>query len=426
MKKKYRNRFIIIVGLLFVLMIAITARSNKKEKTEDIEFARVSVGKFDVTVSTTGTLEAENYTEIKGPEIPNSRYIRVQSLTISDMVTEGTIVKKGDYVAQLDKSTFENSVKGYEETLQNQILSYEQLLLDSAVTLSRARNNILNQRYVVESAVTKLSNSRFESAGTIRQAELSLSEQQSSLDQLERSYELSLARINANINRSQNRIKETEEQIAEYRMMLDKFTITAPADGMVVYAKTFQRSKIQSGSSINMMQNIVATLPDLSSMLTKSYVSEVEVNMIKVGQTVNITVDAFPSKSFTGTIISVSKMGETLANSETKVFEVYIRLDKVDSQMRPDMTTSNIINIANYNNVLYVPNESIYTINDSTTVVYTKNGHCQEVIVGDTNETNTIIEAGLKAGEEIYLSTPANINNFNIKRLDVKENIATL
>jgi len=50
------------------------------------------------------------------------------------------------------------------------------------------------------------------------------------------------------------------------------------------------------------MDRVVATLPDLSSMLSKVYVSEIEVSKVKPGQTAKITIDAFPGKSYAGTV----------------------------------------------------------------------------------------------------------------------------
>ncbi|MEZ4997192.1 MAG: efflux RND transporter periplasmic adaptor subunit [Bacteroidales bacterium] len=53
---------------------------------------------------------------------------------------------------------------------------------------------------------------------------------------------------------------------------------------------------------------VVATLPDLSSMISKTYVNEIDVSKVKVGQPVRLTVDAFPEKSYTGEVISVANM----------------------------------------------------------------------------------------------------------------------
>jgi multidrug efflux pump subunit AcrA (membrane-fusion protein) len=412
MDKKQKRNLTIGILVLFGLMVILTGRPDKADG--EVEYAEAQFGKFDVTIEVAGTLEAESCTEIKGPDIANNRNVRAQSLTISDLVTEGTVVKKGDYVAMFDRTEFQNTLTSYQEDLESLLLSHENLLLDSAVKLSGLRDNIVNQRYVVENSRTTLTNSQFESAGTIRTAELNLQKEENSLQQLLNSYELSIEQIMVRIANSNTNISRMRQRITDYQTVLSSFYITAPADGMVVYAKDFSGSKIKTGSSVNMMQNVVATLPDLSSMLSKVYVSEIDINKLSTGMYVQLKVDAFPSKLFTGKISKVAKVGEKLANSDSKVFEVYIKLDKVDSQLRPDMTTTNTIRIASFEDVVYIPSAAVHTGADSVTVVYTKSGKKQVVVLGSSNSENIIIEQGLKKGDIVYLTTPQKAEKFRL------------
>ena len=416
-KKKRRNY--IIAAVAAVVLIFILAGSLRDKKDTEVEFAQVYKGKFVVSVSAVGTLEAENSVDIKGPNISGKGNIRAENVTISDLVTDGTVVKKGDYVATLDRSSFENNLRSYQEQLTTLLTTHSNLLLDSAATLSKARNNIQNQEFTVENARTTLKNSRYESAGTIRNAELTLQQEETSLEQQKKSYQLTYQKIIVNINKSLNDIAKMRKRIADYQDVLKEFYITAPADGMVVYAKD-RGEKIKSGSSIRLMGNIVATLPDMSSMVSKVYVGENDINKIKVGQEVQITVDAFPSKSYTGKVIKAAKVGEVLANSSTKSFEVTIKMDKVDSQIRPDMTTTNLIKIADYNDVMFIPTEAVQTGTDSVNVVYTKSGLRQEVFLGDANDDYVIVTDGLKEGETIYLSMPDKPGKFRFKEIHRK------
>ena len=410
-RKQKRNLTVGIVVLLGLLVIL----TGKPDKTADeVEYAEARYGKFDITIEVAGTLEAENSIEIKGPDIANNRNIRAQSLTISDMVTEGTVVRKGDYVAMFDRTEFQNTLTSYQENLESLLLTHENLLLDSAVKLSGLRDDIVNQRHTIENSRATLTNSQYESAGTIRTAELNLQREENSLRQLLNSYQLSTEQILARIANSNTNISRMRQRIADYQKALDLFYITAPADGMVVYAKDFRGSKIKTGSSVNMMQNVVATLPDLSSMLSKVYVSEIDINKLSTGMDVQLKVDAFPSKLYTGKISKVAKVGEKLANADSKVFEVLIKLDKVDSQLRPDMTTTNTVKIATFEDVVYIPNAAVHTGADSVTVVYTKSGKKQVVLLGSSNAENIIVEQGLKEGDIVYLTTPRKAEKFRL------------
>jgi hypothetical protein len=199
--------------------------------------------------------------------------------------------------------------------------------------------------------------------------------------------------------------------------LIKKFTIYAPKSGMVIYQKEWGGSKRKVGSTINPWDRTIATLPDFSVMVSKTYVNEVDFNKVKAGQKVRLGIDAFPDRKYDGVVTSVANTGEQLKNSDAKVFEVLIRMNQSDSILRPSMTTSNEIMIASFDSVLYLPLEAIYA--DSVPFVYRTNGVKQVVIPGEMNDNYRIIEQGLAEGDEVYLSTPERPEKFVLKGLDL-------
>jgi hypothetical protein len=173
-------------------------------------------------------------------------------------------------------------------------------------------------------------------------------------------------------------------------------------------------TKRKTGSTINPWDNVVATLPDMSSMISKTYVNEIDVSKVKSGQKVEIMVDAFPEKSYTGVVSSVANIGEQLPNADAKVFEVLIKVDGSDPILRPSMTTGNKIITKTIKDVIYIPLESVQAGTDSVPFVYLKNGNKQVVVLGESNENNVVIEQGLEPGIQIYLSTPEDPEGFKL------------
>jgi hypothetical protein len=188
---------------------------------------------------------------------------------------------------------------------------------------------------------------------------------------------------------------------------------------MVIYKRDRTNAKRKVGSSISPFDNVVATLPDMSSMISKTYVNEIDVSKVKAGQKVNLLVDAFPEKSYTGTVLTVANIGEQLPNADAKVFEVVIKLNESDPILRPSMTTGNQIITQTIENVTYVPLECIQLGADSIPFVYTKKGNKQIIVTGEENENNVVIEQGLEAGDVIYLSTPENTDKFKLAGQDL-------
>jgi hypothetical protein len=185
---------------------------------------------------------------------------------------------------------------------------------------------------------------------------------------------------------------------------------------MIIYYKTRFGTKRKVGQTINVVDRTVATIPDLRSMLSRVYISEVEINKVKTGMPVTITIDAFPNKSYKGSVIVVGNIGEVLPNSDSKVFEVIIKIEGTDLNLRPTMTTNNKILINSYEDVNFIPLECVHTGPDSIPVVYTKSGIRQSVVLGDANDKFVIIDDALEPGTPIYIEIPEEAKNFKTSK----------
>jgi hypothetical protein len=201
--------------------------------------------------------------------------------------------------------------------------------------------------------------------------------------------------------------------------VLKQFNVLAPKAGMVIYRRNWDGNKMGVGATVNAWDNVVAELPDLSEMISKTYINEIDISKIKTGQKVQIGIDAFPEKKFTGTVIEVANIGEQLQNSNAKVYEVRIVVNEFDSILRPAMTTKNKILTSIIDSVLYIPIEAIFN-NDSIAFVYKKDGGSvikQQVIIGQSNDNEIIVRAGLEAEEEILLVPPEKAENLSLETL---------
>jgi hypothetical protein len=200
-----------------------------------------------------------------------------------------------------------------------------------------------------------------------------------------------------------------------------QFTITAPEPGMVIYQKNpWDGKPVKAGSQINMWDPTVATLPDLTTMMSKTYVNEVDVRKVKAGQKVEVGLDAYPDKKLVGSVIRVANVGEQRPNSDSKVFEVSVEIEGTDATLRPSMTTSNRIITSIKDNATFVPLECLHSHFDSITFVYIRDGLNtikQEVVMGETNANDAVIISGLGKGDRVYLSLPPGQDDKDIRLL---------
>lgn len=404
-----------------IALIVFNRMTSKKGNTNS--FAEVKQGIFEITVTNSGELIAEKSIEIKGPEIGmgsdhgpggGGHDMHAMDLKIQDIVPEGTMVKEGDYIAQLDRSSYANTLKDELEVLKTYQNNVDMKILDTAVVLTNQRDDIRNQRYIVEEAAITLAQSKFEPPATIRQAEISLDKAKRTLDQKIKAYSLYVAQSKADLSHQIMHLTRETRLVNDLQDFLSKFTITAPASGMIIYKKDRLGNKRKAGSTINPFDRVIATLPDLSSMISKVYVNEIDVSKVKPGQKVNINVDAFPEKQYTGTVSTIANIGEQLPNSDSKMFEVQIRIEGSDPVLRPTMTTGNKIIIKTFNDAIYIPTECVQTGSDSIPFVYGKNKTKQIVVLSESNEKNVIVEKGLEPGSVIYIIPPEDVEKFKL------------
>ena len=404
-----RNLLIGAGAVIAVIIVYFVWRGNKAGEVADI-MATVKRGPFKVEIETTGELEAKNSVKILGPT--QLRDFRIWNVTIQSIIDEGTVVKKGDWVATLDRSEFQNRFNEKQIELEKANSRFVQTQLDTTLQMRQSRDELINLKYGYEEKKIILDQSKYEPPATIKQNEINL-------DKAVRAYEQALE--NYKIKKRQN-VEKMREVSAELKKMQNDFTsmtsvlqafnVIAPEDGMVIYEKGWDGKAIKGGSQINMWEPTVATLPDLTKMMSKTYVNEVDVRKVKAGQNVEIGLDAYPDKKLTGTVIRVANVGEQRPNSDAKVFEVAVEIKGTDPSLRPSMTTSNRIVAHVVDSALYVPLESLHSQADTVTYVYKKEGIKtikQEVVIGFTNANDAVILSGLGENDRVYLSVPAGL-----------------
>ena len=408
-----RKHYIIIASVLLVIILGAILRPGKSD-TLKLLTVQVEKGEFEILVTTTGELQAKSSVDIMGPsELRNSRSIRIRNIKIQDLIPEGTVVDSGEYVGELDRSEVGTSLKDLEDELETSESQYLKTQLDTTMQLRELRDQLVNLRFTMEEKQIVLEQSKFEPPATIRQATIELEKSKRAYKQANDNYSLRVQQATANMREASINLDKARRKVNELKNVIQKFTIFAPQSGMVIYKKEWSGQKRKVGSMINPWDLTVATLPDLSTMNSKTYVNEIDISKVKTGQEVRMGIDAFPDKKYTGQVIEVANIGEQLQNTDAKVFEVLISVDQSDSIMRPAMTTSNQIITNVFDDVLFLPLEAIHN-EDSLSFVYTKNNRKQIIIPGETNENYMIIEQGLNEGDVVLLSVPENQEKYKL------------
>jgi len=400
----------IIIGAVSLMIIAfIFWPESEKDKL----YNTVQKGDFKIEVNTSGELKAKESEDIKGPT--SLRSYRIWQIKITDIVPEGTYVKTGGYVAQLDKSEVATKIIEAATEVEKITTEYEQARLDTAIEMMKLRNDLINLNYEIEEKQLISDQSTYEAPAVQRQAEIDLEKAERSLKQSINNIALKRQQNTAKLYQVKLSLQQQQSKLTRLEEVVQDLKIIAPKDGMVVYKRDWNGTKITSGSQISVWDPTVATLPDLSKMVTKTYVNEIDISHLKKGLSVNLTIDAFPDKSFTGKVVEVANVGEQLPNSDAKVFEVTVEINEKDTLLRPAMTTNNQILIEELKDVVYIPQESVF-ITDSISYVVTKTTlglKRQQVELGKTNDNFVVIITGVTVGEELLMVKPEDVESIS-------------
>jgi len=411
-KKKW-----IIIPAVVALLLLIWFFTGNNNKDNSVVIVPVKKGNFDIKVTTTGELDAKSSQEIYGPD--GLRSIGIWQVKISEMIPEGTVVDSGQYVATLDKTEISNKLKDIQTELEKLESQLTRTRLDTTLELRSARDELINLKFAEEERQITLDQSKYEPPASIRQAEIDLQKSKRSYEQAVQNYKLKYSKAKATIGEITASYDQSKRKYQMLMSVLDEFTVKAPKTGMLIYKRDWNGKKKAVGSTIDAWSNVVATLPNLSKMISKTYINEIDISKVKIGQRVEIGVDAFPEKKFTGEVTEVANIGEQMQGTNAKVFEVKILVHEFDSILRPAMTTKNTIITAVVPNVIYVPIESVHT-SDSITYVFKAEGSRvikQQVKAGVSNENEIIITKGLTEKDKVFLLTPENAEKLKLVKL---------
>jgi len=266
-----------------------------------------------------------------------------------------------------------------------------------------------------------LDQSQFEPPAEIKKAEINVEKASRAYNQAVENYSLQKEKSIAVVDEAAAKMMDDKNQLNFLQELARDFTVTAPEPGMVIYRRSWRGQKQGVGSTLSPWDPVVAKLPDLSKMVSKTFINEVDINTVKVDQKVEIGLDAFPEKKFTGSVIEVANVGEQKPNSDAKVFQLLIEIHESDTTLRPGMTTSNTIISDEIEDVIFVPVEALHSQGDSISYVYKKDGLGtikQEVFLGESNSDEVIITKGLDENDVVYLSDPEGMTDKQINRLE--------
>ena len=227
--------------------------------------------------------------------------------------------------------------------------------------------------------------------------------------------EARLVDFQADLRAAVARLQLEDEKLRKYEEQIGKAKIYAPVEGMVVYAKQGGGrwgggEPIEEGTTVRERQELV-TIPSSEGILVEASVHESVLEQVQVGQDVVVTVDALPDRTFRGRVrykAPLPDQNSWWANPDLRVYRTDVEVFEPDSAMRPGMSCAIEVVVADLEDALHVPVQSVF-LDAGEPVAFVSLGGQVEVRpieIGLHNETWVEVLSGLREDEVVLLSQP--------------------
>ena len=380
--------------------------SCQSQSQLDVETHTIKRGNFVNGVTVSGELEAVSSKMVTAPRIS----WRYGNLKVTKLVEDGGQVEEGDFLIQFDPGEVQKSVVDAEAELEiaqaelrkaeaTKRSEHESMQID--LEISRIDHQIA--QITLEQADFKAAIDRQKIAFDLENAAIALEKAGQELDSKTQIAREEMRKLALKVEQAQNKLDEAKET-------LGKLLVVAPAPGIAIIQKNWSTNSKFKVDDQSWPGQPVVGLPDLSRMQATVQVSEMDIAKIKVGLRTKVTLDAYADTSFPGQVREVATLARAKEReSQVKVFDTIAELDGEDDKLLPGMTISCEIIVEQIADTLSVPLEAVFQ-REGKAVVFVYDGgdfvH-HEVNLGQENDNFALVIAGLKEGDRVALSDPA-------------------
>lgn len=354
------SKVYVAAGVVAMVAVAFWMMSGgKKEESVTFDTAKVAPANLMTSVTATGTIE---------PVTSVTVGTQVSGIVSKLYVDYNSVVKKGQVIAELDKTNLVSQLNASKATLAS----------------AQSKLNYESSNYKRYDALYK--------KGLV------------SADEYE----------NAQLTYKQAReqVASAKEEVQRAQTNLGYATITSPIDGIVLSKAVEEGQTVAASFSTPELFTIAQNLKEMQVVAD---VDEADIGDVREGERVTFTVDAYPDDTFEGTVKQVRQEATTTNNVVT--YEVVISAPNADLKLKPGLTANVTIYTAERKNVTCVPSKALrYTPTKETigkrkivdcngkNKVWTLEGNnivAHRVNIGMTDGTNTELLDGMKTGTQV-------------------------
>ncbi len=321
---KRKKWIVLILGV--VLVGAVVAFAVKKGSNQGTVVREEKVGKRDLIASVTASGQVQPHVKVDVASDVSGRILRLA-------VKEGDMVKKGQFLLQIDPSTYQADV----QRNQAAVAAARADLARSKANLDQSKSALNRSQEISKTNPTLVSAEQMEQLTTTVDVNQALYES------------------------AKHSIDQATAALANAQSLLAKTTINAPMSGKITRLAVEQGETAVPGT-FSKDQALLLTISDMSMLETKVKVDETDVARISVGDSATIEIDAFPDTTFRGKVVEISNSALVASGTASSTsgdqavdYSVKVQLLNPPPDTRPDYSATAKIITDTRTNVLSIP-----------------------------------------------------------------------
>lgn len=461
LRRKILSGVIAIIAIS-VIVFVFMSRSGKSDELDNMVTAQAERTSITQKISATGTVNAQTGAQINIGSQVTGRIKRLfadvgshvsANQVIAELDLPDVNAQLGEQIANLDasqmklmeqqsgvglqKTTTSGTITKTRADLASAKIAYNQAVKNANLEVSTAQAAVKQAHASARNAATALKrNQQLLAKGYIAQqdvdnsqtqydvaaAQLESSQQNLNLTKIKTQDDIEVAKNSMksaqsslnmafagtaqdsiklqSVAEARAAVKQASAQVAYSRAQFNKTVIRTPISGTVITLAAQQGETVAAGLSAPTLITVV----DLNRLQVDAYVDETDIGRVHLGQSVLVTVDAYPDRQFKGKVVKIASGSTVQQNVVT--YDTTIALESPGGLLKPGMTATVDILAGVRENVIAVPIEAVKSIKNGQ-VVYVLEGKKivpRQVTTGISDDAMTEILSGIKEGERIILA----------------------
>lgn len=362
---------------------------------------RVTRGEFRDILLLTGEVESAGGETIVVPRIPNWQ------TSVQTLLKDGTQVAAGDVVAELDSTQFSSGLEQRKQGLADAVQSIAQLLARNEAELTQKEFDLEHKRVAFEKARANAQipkeiialRSWEDNQLAFKRAEADFEKARNDLDSQRKAGDAEVANL-----RLTKAGAERDIRIAE--AAIEDLTLTTRSAGVLAIGENGRTGrKLQTGDTVWVGMKL-ASIPDLSALRVTASLIDVDDGRLETGMPVEVVVDAFPERTFRGSVASVGTVADTLTrDSLRRGFVVTIDLEDADRELlRPGYSVRAAVDRDRVPDTLLVPRAAVDFAGGEPLVRKANGSVIEGVRLGPCSAQQCVVLSGLEENDRVAWS----------------------